>query len=105
MSKRRFCFDIYKVFVSMAGVPVGDVPSMKRDIPAVVWRISRDLFIADIGSHAKRLAAEFLLTLTNPRMRRAYGDVMLRTPHAAGESGPLRSMWASVTPATAWMHL
>ncbi|MFM0171227.1 NAD(P)-binding domain-containing protein [Paraburkholderia sediminicola] len=44
-------------FVS-AGVPVGDVPSMKRDIPAVVRRISRDLFLADIGSHAKRLAAE-----------------------------------------------
>jgi len=44
-------------FVS-AGVPVGDVPSMKRDIPAVVRRISRDLFLADIESHAKRLSAE-----------------------------------------------
>ncbi|MGF6771760.1 cation diffusion facilitator CzcD-associated flavoprotein CzcO [Paraburkholderia sp. GAS199] len=44
-------------FVS-AGVPVGDVPSMKRDIPAVVRRISRDLFIADLDSHAARLAAD-----------------------------------------------
>jgi cation diffusion facilitator CzcD-associated flavoprotein CzcO len=44
-------------FVS-AGVPVGDVPSMKRDIPAVVRRISRDLFLADIESHAQRLAAD-----------------------------------------------
>ncbi|ALL70246.1 Oxidoreductase (plasmid) [Paraburkholderia caribensis MBA4] len=44
-------------FVS-AGVPVGDVPSMKRDIPAVVRRISRDLFLADIDLHAKRLAAD-----------------------------------------------
>ncbi|BFG77238.1 hypothetical protein PTKU46_52710 [Paraburkholderia terrae] len=44
-------------FVS-AGVPVGDVPSMKRDIPAVVRRISRDLFLGDIDSHAQRLAAD-----------------------------------------------
>jgi hypothetical protein len=44
-------------FVS-AGVPVGDVPSMKRDIPSVVRRISRDLFLADLDSHAQRLAAE-----------------------------------------------
>ncbi|KAA0999689.1 NAD(P)/FAD-dependent oxidoreductase [Paraburkholderia panacisoli] len=43
-------------FVS-AGVPVGDVPSMKRDIPAVVRRISRDLFLADLASHTERLAA------------------------------------------------
>ncbi|MEX3856664.1 NAD(P)-binding domain-containing protein [Paraburkholderia sp. BR10923] len=44
-------------FVS-AGVPVGDVPSMKRDIPAVVRRISRDLFLADIDSHQRRLSAD-----------------------------------------------
>lgn len=44
-------------FVS-AGVPVGDVPSMKRDIPAVVRRISRDLFHADIEAHALRLHAD-----------------------------------------------
>ncbi|SDR48481.1 Predicted flavoprotein CzcO associated with the cation diffusion facilitator CzcD [Paraburkholderia fungorum] len=44
-------------FVS-AGVPVGDVPSMKRDIPAVVRRISRDLFLADLDSHAVRLSAD-----------------------------------------------
>ncbi|MFB9127403.1 NAD(P)/FAD-dependent oxidoreductase [Paraburkholderia dipogonis] len=44
-------------FVS-AGVPVGDVPSMKRDIPAVVRRISRDLFLADLDAHAARIAAD-----------------------------------------------
>jgi cation diffusion facilitator CzcD-associated flavoprotein CzcO len=44
-------------FVS-AGVPVGDVPSMRRDIPAVVRRISRDLFHADIDAHAARLDAD-----------------------------------------------
>ncbi|MFK4443049.1 cation diffusion facilitator CzcD-associated flavoprotein CzcO [Caballeronia udeis] len=37
------------------GVPVGDVPSMKRDIPAVVSRISRDLFLADLDRHEVRL--------------------------------------------------
>ncbi|MDR5836214.1 FAD-dependent oxidoreductase [Caballeronia sp. LZ034LL] len=44
-------------FVS-AGVPVGDVPSMRRDIPAVVRRISRDLFHADLDAHAARLNAD-----------------------------------------------
>ncbi|MFM0324286.1 SidA/IucD/PvdA family monooxygenase [Caballeronia glebae] len=44
-------------FVS-AGVPVGDVPSMRRDIPAVVRRISRDLFHADFDAHAARLNAD-----------------------------------------------
>ena len=44
-------------------MPVGDVPSMKRDIPAVVQRISRDLFLADLDSHEARIhgdiAADF----------------------------------------------
>ena len=44
-------------FVSF-GVPVGDVPSMKRGLPAVTQRISRDLFFADFAAHARRLAAE-----------------------------------------------
>ncbi|MFP4896593.1 SidA/IucD/PvdA family monooxygenase [Paraburkholderia sp. EG304] len=43
-------------FVS-AGVPVGDVPSMKRDIPSVVRRISRDLFLGDLAAHEARLTA------------------------------------------------
>ena len=30
-------------FVSF-GLPIGDVPSMKRDIPVIVGRISADLF-------------------------------------------------------------
>nr|WKF61299.1 FAD-dependent urate hydroxylase [Paraburkholderia busanensis] len=44
-------------FVSF-GLPVGDVPSMKRDIPAVVQRISRDLFLADLDAHEARIHAE-----------------------------------------------
>lgn len=49
-------------FVSF-GLPIGDVPSMRRDIPLVAARISRDLFLADIDSHEQRIigtiAADF----------------------------------------------
>lgn len=42
-------------FVSY-GLPVGDVPSFKRDIPGVVSRISRDLFLADLSAHEARIS-------------------------------------------------
>jgi cation diffusion facilitator CzcD-associated flavoprotein CzcO len=49
-------------FVSF-GLPIGDVPSMRRDIPLVTARISRDLFLADLDSHQQRMtgtiAADF----------------------------------------------
>jgi cation diffusion facilitator CzcD-associated flavoprotein CzcO len=49
-------------FVSF-GLPIGDVPSMRRDIPLVTTRISRDLFLADLASHEQRMngtiAADF----------------------------------------------
>ncbi|MBC9876554.1 NAD(P)/FAD-dependent oxidoreductase [Bradyrhizobium sp. INPA01-394B] len=41
-------------FVSF-GLPVGDVPSFKRDIPGVVARISRDLFLDDLPAHEARI--------------------------------------------------
>ena len=44
-------------FVSF-GLPVGDVPSMRRDIPTVVQRISRDLFLADLDAHVARINGE-----------------------------------------------
>ncbi|MFM0741820.1 SidA/IucD/PvdA family monooxygenase [Paraburkholderia xenovorans] len=44
-------------FVSF-GLPVGDVPSMKRDIPAVVQRISRELFLDDLAAHEARIHAD-----------------------------------------------
>jgi FAD-dependent urate hydroxylase len=44
-------------FVSF-GVPVGDVPSMKRGLPAVTARISRDLFFADFRAHQQRLMGD-----------------------------------------------
>jgi cation diffusion facilitator CzcD-associated flavoprotein CzcO len=37
------------------GLPVGDILSFKRDIPAIVARISRDLFLADIDAHEERI--------------------------------------------------
>lgn len=43
-------------FVSL-GLPIGDVPSFRRDIPATVARISRDLFLADITAHETRISA------------------------------------------------
>jgi FAD-dependent urate hydroxylase len=42
-------------FVSF-GLPVGDIPSFKRDIPSVVARISRDLFLADLPAHEQRIS-------------------------------------------------
>jgi cation diffusion facilitator CzcD-associated flavoprotein CzcO len=44
-------------FVSF-GVPTGDVPSMKRDIPAIVAHISHDLFFADFAQHARRMTRD-----------------------------------------------
>jgi cation diffusion facilitator CzcD-associated flavoprotein CzcO len=49
-------------FVSF-GLPIGDVPSMRRDIPLVTARISHDLFLADLDKHEQRItgtiAADF----------------------------------------------
>jgi FAD-dependent urate hydroxylase len=44
-------------FVSF-GVPIGDVPSMKRDIPAIVGRISADLFQADLDTLRVRMIGD-----------------------------------------------
>ena len=41
-------------FVSF-GLPIGDVPSMRRDIPTIVAAISRDLFAADAAAHEVRM--------------------------------------------------
>jgi len=43
-------------FVSF-GLPIGDVPSIRRDVPAVVSAISRDLFLADLDKHNARLTS------------------------------------------------
>jgi cation diffusion facilitator CzcD-associated flavoprotein CzcO len=68
-------------FVSF-GLPVGDVPSFRRDIPAIVARISRDLFLDDLASHEARIngsiAEDFAADL--------YAPAIWRSPqHAAAE--------------------
>ena len=71
-------------FVS-AGVPLGDLPSMRRDIPAVVARISRDLVLADLDQHEVRLRSDvppdFDVSL--------YAAALWRAPAAALEPGAL----------------
>ena len=63
-------------FVSF-GLPVGDIPSFKRDIPAIVARVSRDLFLADLASHEERIngsiAEDFDAGL--------YAAAVWRSPH------------------------
>lgn len=63
-------------FVSF-GLPVGDIPSFKRDIPAITARISRDLFLADLASHEQRIngsiAQDFNADL--------YSSAIWRAPH------------------------
>jgi len=44
-------------FVSF-GVPVGDVPSMKRGHASVTAAISRDLFLADLDHHQRRMTGD-----------------------------------------------
>ncbi|HZK88987.1 MAG TPA: FAD-dependent oxidoreductase [Stellaceae bacterium] len=44
-------------FVSF-GVPVGDVPSMKRGHASVTAQISRDLFLADLDHHRRRMTGD-----------------------------------------------
>jgi cation diffusion facilitator CzcD-associated flavoprotein CzcO len=44
-------------FVSF-GVPIGDVPSMKRGHPTVTAQIGRDLFLADLDHHRRRMTGE-----------------------------------------------
>jgi hypothetical protein len=41
-------------FVSF-GLPIGDVPSMKRDIPVIVGRISADLFVRNLAVLRERM--------------------------------------------------
>ncbi|MGE0225184.1 MAG: NAD(P)-binding domain-containing protein [Acetobacteraceae bacterium] len=40
------------------GLPTGDVPSMRRDIPVIAARVSRDLFLADLDVHRRRMMAD-----------------------------------------------
>ncbi|KJC59944.1 monooxygenase [Bradyrhizobium sp. LTSPM299] len=68
-------------FVSF-GLPVGDVPSFKRDIPAIVARISRDLFLADLTAHEARING----TIAEDFAPELYAPAVWRPPqHVAAE--------------------
>jgi cation diffusion facilitator CzcD-associated flavoprotein CzcO len=53
------------------GLPIGDVPSMKRDIPAIVARISADLFHADLAVLRRRMTGDVAPDFTEALYRSA----------------------------------
>jgi cation diffusion facilitator CzcD-associated flavoprotein CzcO len=57
-------------FVSF-GLPIGDVPSMKRDIPVIVGRIGADLFHADLGTLRQRMLSDVPADFTEALYRSA----------------------------------
>ncbi len=57
-------------FVSF-GLPIGDVPSMKRDIPVIVGRISADLFAADLDTLRHRMTGDVPPDFTDALWRSA----------------------------------
>jgi cation diffusion facilitator CzcD-associated flavoprotein CzcO len=57
-------------FVSF-GLPIGDVPSMKRDIPVIVSRISSDLFRDDLDTLRRRMTSDVAPDFTDALWRSA----------------------------------
>ncbi len=57
-------------FVSF-GLPIGDVPCMKRDIPVITARISADLFAADLPVLRKRMVSDVPPSFTDEIYRAA----------------------------------
>jgi cation diffusion facilitator CzcD-associated flavoprotein CzcO len=53
------------------GLPIGDVPSMKRDIPTIVGRISADLFRADLDTLRVRMTGNVAPDFTDALYRSA----------------------------------
>jgi hypothetical protein len=53
------------------GLPIGDVPSMKRDIPCIVGRISSDLFRADLDTLRVRMTGNVAPDFTDALYRSA----------------------------------
>lgn len=59
-------------FVSF-GLPIGDVPSIRRDVPAIVSRISHDLFFADWSLHEARITSDNVVPDFEPSL---YADAV-----------------------------
>jgi len=57
-------------FVSF-GLPIGDVPSMKRDIPVIAGRISSDFFRADLEALRQRMTSDVAPDFTDAIYRSA----------------------------------
>jgi len=53
------------------GLPIGDVPSMKRDIPVIVGRISADLFLDDLPVLRQRMTGDVAPDFTDALYRSA----------------------------------
>ena len=53
------------------GLPIGDVPSMKRDIPVIVSRISADLFHDDLAALRGRMTGDVAPDFTDELYRSA----------------------------------
>jgi FAD-dependent urate hydroxylase len=53
------------------GLPIGDVPSMKRDIPVIVGRISADLFHDDLKALRHRMTGDVAPDFTSELYRSA----------------------------------
>jgi cation diffusion facilitator CzcD-associated flavoprotein CzcO len=53
------------------GLPIGDVPSMKRDVPVIVSRISADLFLADLDLLRTRMIGDVAPDFTEALYRSA----------------------------------
>lgn len=62
-------------FVSF-GLPIGDVPSLRRDVAAVVSRISRDLFLGDLDHHKARITSDIAPDFVSE----AYASALWRAP-------------------------
>jgi cation diffusion facilitator CzcD-associated flavoprotein CzcO len=56
------------------GLPIGDVPSMKRDIPVIVGRISADLFRDDLDTLRVRMTGDVAPDFTDSLWRSAVRD-------------------------------
>jgi cation diffusion facilitator CzcD-associated flavoprotein CzcO len=67
-------------FVSF-GLPIGDVPSLKRGVAAVTARIGQDLFFADIAHHEARILGDIAPEF-GPDL---YADAVRSRPSVAAE--------------------
>ena len=69
-------------FVSF-GLPIGDVPSIRRDVPAIVSRITHDLFFTDWAQHETRITGNNIAPDFDPSL---YASAVWKQPAKAAVS-------------------